>query len=265
MKTFCLLTAACLLAAFAQTSVAATVNGFEPGDPAVTSTGDAGVKGTYQGVVPPQGANQYLLTTINANGVDGTDGYSNQSSSNAVLNSALQTFVLPGSILTGTEGSAVKLSVVVPVGFDTITFQYDFLTNELPSGSGVVQHQDFGFAYLVNTATNLTVGGLRSVATPASINFNDPARQLPTGAIATNPFSFDSGYQTFTISGLAAGTYALNIGVEDKTTSDTPSGLLLDNVSVSSAQAVPEPSTFGLIIAGAASFAAVRRRIKKTV
>jgi hypothetical protein len=264
MKNAYLLGITCALTAvFAHSSFAVTVNGFELGDLPVTSTGDASVKGTYQGVVPPQGSNQYLLTTINANGVDGTDGYSNQSGSNSVLNSALQTFVFPGVSLTGTEGSSVKLSVVVPVGFDTITFQYDFLTDELPGGNGVVQHQDFGFAYLVNAATNAAVGGVRTVATPASIDFNNAARQLQVGAIATNPFSFDSGYQTFTMSGLAAGTYTLNIGVEDKTTADTPSGLLIDNVSVTAA--VPEPSTLGLIVAGAASLAAVRRRFKKTI
>jgi hypothetical protein len=261
MKKLCLLTVASAVSlAFAQPGMAAKVEGFEPGDPAVTTSGDASTKQTYQGVVPPELANQFLITNINAAGVDGTDGYSNQSGTNAVTNATLQSF-FGVSGLVGTEGSGFKLSVVVPAGSDTITFQYDFLTNELPSGGGVVQHQDFAFAVVLNSS-NVLVGGVRTVATPASINFSDPNRQLPAGPIATNPFSFDSGYQTFTISGLAPGTYTLGIGVEDRTTSDTPSGLLVDNIQVSAA--VPEPSTIGLMIAGAASLAAVRRRIKRS-
>jgi hypothetical protein len=247
--------------AFAHQGIAATVEGFEPGDPPVTTSGDASTKQTYQGVVPPQGSNQFLITTINTAGVDGTDGYSNQSGTNAVSNSTLQTF-FGVSGLVGTEGSGFKLSIIVPPGSDTITFQYDFLTNELPSGGGVVQHQDIAFAVLLNSA-NALVGTVRTVATPGSVDFNNPARQLTPGPIATNPFSFDSGYGTFTISGLAAGTYTLGIGVEDRTTSDTPSGLLVDNIQVSSS-VVPEPSTVGLMIAGAASLVAARRRFKKS-
>jgi hypothetical protein len=46
--------------------------------------------------------------------------------------------------------------------------------------------------------------------------------------------------------------------VEDAQTADHASGLLIDNVQV-----VPEPSVFGLAIAGAALLAGVRRRIKR--
>lgn len=252
--------AACVLSlAFAQPGMAVKVEGFEPGDPPVSTSGDATFKQTYQGVPPPEASNQFLITTINAGGTDGTDGYSNQSGTNAVTNATLQSF-FGISGLVGTEGSGFKLSIVVPAGSDTITFQYDFLTNELPSGGGAIQHQDFAFAVLLNSS-NVLIGGIRTVATPADIDFNNPSRQLPSGPIATNPFSFDTGSKTFTITGLAAGTYTLGIGIEDRTTSDVPSGLLVDNIQVTAA--VPEPSTIGLIIAGAASFAAVRRRIKR--
>ena len=244
-----------LILLFTPRGYPATVEGFEAGDPVVTTAGDAIIKQTYQGVVPPQGLNQFLITTINSVGQDGTDGYSNQSGTNAVINSTLQTFFNSTSLL-GTEGSGFKLSIVVPVGMTTITFRYDFLTTEFPVADG--GHADFAFALLFD-ATNTLLGGVRNIATPASIDESNPARLLPSGPTATNPFTFDTGYQTFTISGLSPGTYTLGIGVEDRTTTDNPSGLLVDNISV-----VPEPSTVGLGMAGAVLLIALRRVIKKT-
>jgi hypothetical protein len=244
----------CLLP-FAQNARATLVEGFEGSPP--SSTGDGSIQGTYQGVVPPEGSHQYLITTINAAGQDGTDGYSNQSGTNAVINSALGSFygVNGGLTLAGTEGSGFKLSIVVPSGFDTISFQYDFLTDEFPVGDG--GHGDFAFALLLDSSNNL-VGGVQGIATPASIDETDANRQLPVGPIATNPFTFDTGYQTFTITGLAPGTYTLGIGIEDKTTTDGPSGLLVDNISV-----VPEPSTIAFCLAGAGLLGALRTRFKR--
>jgi len=255
MKQLCTFTAATVLAlALAGQARATLAQGFE-GNPTINSTGDAAIKSTYQGVAAPEGSNQFLITTINQAGTDGSDGYSRQSSSDAVINMALQSFT--GLTLSGTEGSAFSLSIVVPVGMDTISFQYDFLTNELPSGGGVIQHKDFAFYALFNGAT--LVSSNLTLATPASINFNDPARQLATGPIGSNPFTYDTGYATFNKSGLAPGTYTLVLGVEDKTNTDTPSGLLVDNVAV-----VPEPSAFALIIAGAGVFLGVSARIKRS-
>jgi hypothetical protein len=188
--------------------------------------------------------------------MDGTDGYSNQSGANAVSNMNLQNFLGVG--LSGSEGSGFTLSIVVPVGFDTISFQYDFLTNELPSGNGAMQHQDFATFVLFNSSNALVASG---GVTPANINFNDPARQLAVGPTATNPFFFDTGYLTFTKAGLAPGTYTVGFAVEDKTTSDIPSGLLVDNVQVLAA--VPEASTVALAIAGAVLLVAVRLRTKR--
>jgi hypothetical protein len=253
MKIFRLFGAACALSlAFVHEGVAGKVQGFEAGDPAVTKTGDGIVKQTYQGVVPPEGVNQFLLTTINTAGQDGTDGYSSQSGSNSVINSSLQSFFGVSGLL-GTEGSGFKMSIVVPAGLNTVTFQYDFLTTEF----GGSAHQDLAFAVLLD-GTNTLIGGVRTIARPSDINTADPARQLPSGPVATNPFIFDTGFKTFTITGLAPGTYTLGIGIEDATTTDHPSGILVDNIQI-----VPEPSTIGLLLAGAASCVAMRRRLKK--
>jgi hypothetical protein len=47
----------------------------------------------------------------------------------------------------------------------------------------------------------------------------------------------------------------------DATTTDNPSGLLIDNIQVT---AVPEPTTIGFSVAGAALLVALRKRIKRT-
>ena len=47
----------------------------------------------------------------------------------------------------------------------------------------------------------------------------------------------------------------------DATTGDNPSGLLVDNIVVTP---VPEPTTVGFTLAGAALLVALRSRIRKT-
>jgi hypothetical protein len=222
------------------------VQGFEVGDPTVTKTGDASVQTTYKGVAPQEGSNQFLITTI-ASG-DG-DGLTPVSGTDAVLNSALQTFFF-GTTLTGTEGSGFLTSFTVAPGDTSLTFRYDFLTNESPAPF----HNDFAFALLFNSSNTL-IGGVRTIITATTAQ---PGLSLLSDQ--SGPFQFHTGYTTFAISlvGLTPGTYTLGIGIEDRTTSDIPSGLLVDNITI-----VPEPSTVGLGIAGAVLLVALRRRLKK--
>jgi hypothetical protein len=78
-----------------------------------------------------------------------------------------------------------------------------------------------------------------------------------------SPFSFHTGYQTFSIniSSLAPGSYSLGIGMEALSggSNQHDSGLLIDNFQI-----VPEPTTIAFSIAGAALLVALRSRIKKT-
>src|SRR6476659_9796022 len=89
---------------------ASRVQGFESGDPAVTSIGDAGKQGTYQGQAAPEGTMQFLLTTIGM--MSNEDNLGSQSGAFAVGNAALQTF-LNGLPLGGFEGSAVLIPFTV--------------------------------------------------------------------------------------------------------------------------------------------------------
>src|SRR5437764_126950 len=81
---------------------ASRIQGFESGDPAVTSIGDAGKQGTFQTQAPPEGSMQFLLTTIGM--TSNEDSISSQSGAFAVGNAALQTF-FHGLPLGGFEGS----------------------------------------------------------------------------------------------------------------------------------------------------------------
>jgi hypothetical protein len=233
---------------------AATVEGFESTTlNSTNSIGDASIRTpNYFGINPTEGTHELLLTTISTAGSH--DPGPTQSGTNAVSVSSLATFlgVATSSIrdgtATGTEGSAFKLDLGTVTAGSTITFNYDFLTNDqTPEAGG---HNDFAFVTLTGNTGN----------TPVVADESTP--QAPTTG-ANNPFVLETQYQTYTINITTTGNYVLGIGVVDATTTDTSSALLVDNISVNAGAAVPEPSTIALVVAGAASCLALRRRIRK--
>ena len=239
--------ASCLLisALLAPTTQAGKVQGFEPGDPAISSTGDVGTKGTYQSDSPTEGSFQLLLTTVGTTGMD--DGVVSQSGNPAVSISALQTFF--GLTLMGQEGSGVLIPFTVSVGDLQLSFDYDFLSNE-PFQS--MPHGDYVFAAIFNSS-NALQGSASTFADVGGSTFELFGAQ--------SPFVGHTGYNTmtFSVSSLAPGNYQLGVGVVDVTNVDHASGVLLDNVQIAS---VPEPSIPALTIAGAALLLGLRRRIK---
>ena len=230
--------------ALAQTSQGAgRVTGFEPSDPALTGFGDVSIQGTFQGQASPEGTKQALATTISS--TDG-DGKPSVSGTNAVT-----TTLFNGATVGGVQNSGILIPFNVSAGDLQLTFQYDFLSNE-PNQTTV--RPDFAFLGVFNGTTNALIGSFNHFAT-ASAAF--PSTLFGAG----NPFIFHSGIQSFTLSlvGFVPGSYKLGLGVVDVTSNDGATGLLIDNVQV----VVPEPSTIGLIMAGAVSCLAVRRRIRK--
>ena len=240
-------------AAFAQTTQAAgRVQGFESGDPAVTSTGDAGVvDGSYQQEAPPEGSRQFLLTTIGMMRM-GEDDLVPQVGGFAVSNFSLQQFF--GTGLNGQEGSGVLIPFTVSAGDSLLTFQFDFLTNEFFQ---TMPRPDFAFAEFISG---------NSVVPNSFTQFADVGSLISSNSFTTfgdqSNFVFHTGYRTLTLSvaNLAPGDYSLGIGIADAVDVNHASGLLIDNVQI--AAAVPEPSTIGLAIAGAILLLGVRRRIK---
>jgi hypothetical protein len=238
-------------AVFVQTGHAQKVQGFEPGDPAVSSTGDFSVQTSFQGQAAPEPTHQALITTLSSADADGT---ASVSGTNAVSNAALQTF-FNGITITGSPGVGVGSGMLIPFtvgagGALQLTLQYDFLSNE---PNQLTMRNDFAFYALFNGTTALAPRtDFATVLGSAFTTFS--------GGV---PFINHTGLQTLTISlvGLAPGSnYFLGLGIADKTSNDGASGLLVDNVQI----VVPEPSVMALGVAGAVLLVAVRSRMKKT-
>jgi hypothetical protein len=227
---------------------ATVVEGFESGSfsGSEATSGDVGIRGTYFTIAPTEGTKQMLLTTIN-NTSDSPQ--TNQSGSNAVSVTTIGTFLgestssIRDGTATGFEGSAFTISLGTLTAGTTITLSYDFLTNEDPSGT---HHNDFAF-------WELNSGTIHA--------FADTASSLHATDASNTVFALETGYQTLTISIITTGTYTLGLGVMDATTADNSSGLLIDNIQVTP---VPEPTTIGFSVAGAALLVALRKRIKRT-
>jgi hypothetical protein len=145
-----------------------------------------------------------------------------------VSESELETFLgLNQGDLTGlnngpvTSGSAISQSITVSAGA-TLTFDYDFLTNAPPPGTGP--------------------GGLLGaldpfafITTPTLTDFVDNYNNYPSpmaSAPAATGFLYQSGYSSFSETFANAGTYTLGIGVANVTTDAYSSGLLVDNFSL---------------------------------
>jgi len=227
---------------------ATLIEGFESGtfSGSENTVGDAGIKTTYHGIAAPEGTHQLLLTTIN-NSSD--PGYSHEFADATTPAAMASLFGVSSSqirdgIATAQEGSGFTISLGVLQAGSTISFSYDFLTTEVPTG----QHRDFAF-YTLTGSTGVTV--IADSFSPLLHPVTD----------MTNPFNLETGYQTFIININTTGSYTLGLGVADATTTDNPSGLLIDNIQVTP---VPEPTTIAFSIAGAALLVALRSRIKKT-
>lgn len=228
------------------TAKATVVEGFESGSFSASeaTSGDVGIRGSYFTINPTEGTKQMLMTTIN-NTSD--PGFTNQSGSNAVSVTTIASFLgvsastIRDGIATGQEGSAFTINLGTLTAGTVVTLDYDFLTTEVPPG----QHNDFAFWELNSGAIHV---------------FSDTNSALlhPTTG-AGNPFNLETGYQTLSITIPTTGPQTLGLGVMDATTTDNPSGLLVDNIQI-----VPEPTTIAFGIAGASLLVALRSRFKKS-
>jgi hypothetical protein len=207
---------------------AAIVNGsFEAafvGWDALGNTSD--VTGAF-GTGPTDGAFQAHMTT-------GTG---------AVSSAALESFLsLPAGSLNGFdgfEGSAIRQSFTASAG-DVLSFDWNFLTNENTPN----QFNDFAFWSLVNQTNAQLLADTNHSFITSNSSFNE-----------------ETGFSTLSVTIAASGTYTLGFGAMDGLDAEVDSGLLIDNVRLSSS-AVPEPSTlivFSLGCLGTVA-AALRRR-----
>lgn len=231
------------------TAKAAVVEGFESGtfSGSETSIGDTGIATSFFGINATEGTHQMLMTTIN-NTHDGGDGFSH-AFSDAVPNASLATFFnvsgtqIRDGAAVSQEGSGFTINLGTLTAGSTLSFDYDFLTNEIQPGA----HNDFSY-YTLNSSSPVTL-----------IADTNSAFLHPTSG-AGDPFALETGYHTLTINIATTGTYTLGLGVSDAVTTDNPSGLLVDNIQV----VVPEPTTIAFSIAGASLLVALRSRFRKS-
>jgi hypothetical protein len=231
------------------TAKAAVVEGFESGSfsGAEGTRGDTGITGSFFTISPTQGTNQLLMTTIN----NASDAPQTHQFSDAVPNSTIDSFFGLASTqprdgaAVSSEGSAFSINLGVLTAGSTVTFNYDFLTNETGAG----HHNDFAYYLLLGSSTVNVLADTNS------------GLIHPTNA-SNMVFALETGYQTATINILSTGNVTLGIGVSDATTTDNSSGLLVDNIQVVSP--VPEPTTIAFCIAGGSLLVGLRRRFKRS-
>lgn len=225
-------------------SVRATlIEGFEHGLTPGSTVGDASVQPSYFGINPTEGTHQLALSTINQLSDRGYTPISGSTGAVSVVTIAsflgIPTGTIRDGLVTGQEGSAFQLSLGMLNAGDVITFDYNFLTDEVQPGA----HNDFAFFTL----------GLPG-NTPVIADTFSSLLHPSTGQ--GNPFVLETGYQTFSITINIAGMYNLGFGVVDGTTTDVPSALLLDNIQLFQ---VPEPSILALALVGTGLLFAARR------
>jgi hypothetical protein len=148
--------------------------------------------------------------------------------------------LLPANALPIGTGSAISTNIIASAG-DVLSFDWNFLTNEAVLANA--EAYDFSFWSLSNEQ------GAIVLATPFSPGF------FPSSTV----FGFETGYSTSSYTILNDGTYRLGFGVMNSGEDGGDSGLLIDNVTLTSA--VPEPASVTLIFASVVlSAVGLRRR-----
>lgn len=111
-----------------------------------------------------------------------------------------------------TKGSAIRQTFTANAG-DILTFNWNFLTNE---GAQVFPYNDFSFV------------SISSLSELADTTFSSSVTSL------TTQFFEETGFQTFSFTIPTTGTYTLGLAVVDVGDNSIDSGLLVDNVTLSS-------------------------------
>ena len=200
-----------------QPASAQLVNGgFETGNfTGWATTGNASIQTSAFGSGPTEGTFEALLSTGDP----------------TVPDFSLEAFLglAPGSLDNlgngnATDGSAIRQTFLAEAG-DILSFDWNFLTNE-------------GTPSFFNDFSFVSLSVLSELGDTTSIFMN-----------SLTPFNQETGFQTFSFTIPTTGTYTLGLGVTDVADNIVDSGLLVDNVKLTS---VPEPtSTFGVLALGA--------------
>lgn len=196
--------------------------------------------------IPVEGNLQALLS----NGSGDTTG-----GSNPVTGAQLETFLhLSSGTLTNAatfkanSGSAIQQTFAGLAG-QTLTFKFDFLTNEAPAGR--IGHNDAAFLTLQNGANP----ALLSILADTNSSMHPVADTLSGAALFADR---ETGYLTYTTTLASSGTYTIGFGVINSVDDNVASGLMVDAINVSGGtSSVPLPlallaAPLGAMVAGIA-------------
>ena len=127
------------------------------------------------------------------------------------------------------QGTAIQQTFIADAG-DILSFDWDFLTNELPPPVGPLL-PDFSFISISSPSDSISfLSELADAATFSSL------------VTSSTQFLRETGFQTFSFTIPTNGTYTLGLGVTNKFDNFTDSGLLVDNVKLEHIS-VPEPTS----------------------
>ena len=144
----------------------------------------------------------------------------------------VSSFFGEGLLEDAIEGSAIKQTFTAQVG-ESLSFAWNFLTNESVGDNSNPDFNDFAFATLSNNSQNLF---FRLADTTTNFFARD----------SDSSFFEETGFKSFSFTLPTDGEYTLSVGVVDVGEPTIISGLLVDRV-----QAVPETSsTVSLLILG---------------
>ncbi|WP_447970447.1 PEP-CTERM sorting domain-containing protein [Nitrospira sp. M1] len=165
----------------------------------------------------------------------------------------------PGPSFGAKDGSAIKQDFHASAG-ETLSFQYNFLTSDGLWGGGVDPDASRDVSFVTLTGPNMSLGKILSNTldipnapeeTLVSIN---PFRSSPT------PFNLETGFRHVSLVLPTDGNYTVGFGVVNSGFVGASSGLLVDQVSTTPSQPVPEPSTILLLTSGLIGLATWHRR-----
>jgi len=142
-------------------------------------------------------------------------------------------------------------SFVVGAGGAILAFDWNFLTADFTGASTVPGFEDSFVISLIPSigpATILESGDL-TLTTFTLINADGSPVTSPDGTSVFEELFEHLGVHTTSVN-LAAGTYSMQFRVADVGDGSFDSALLIDNMRLSQAQAIPEPSTLLTLMIG---------------
>jgi hypothetical protein len=196
-----------------------------------TTLGNTTVVGALGTITPPQG--NFQAAVSNSSGVDAK---TTLASFLGITAAQLQSTVPSGG--NPTDGSGIKQTVSVNAG-DTLSFQWNFLTNEAPGDS---TFNDTGFVTI----------------TPSANPAQTLASTLSSLVAGSDGFTSQTGFKTFSFTFPTSGSFTIGVGAVNVTDTAVQSALLVDNFQIT--EAVPEPSTLLLLGAGVVGLMGYARR-----